>query len=162
MKVRVAAVIIDGTDILLIKHRRRGRAYWTLPGGGLEEGETLQACLQREIKEETGLDVEPRGLLFVADVIPEGSSSGHRVNLIFHSNIAGGDLTSGQSGRIDETLDRVEFVPLASIPTLELYPPIAKEIAQAFAEDFVGPTLYLGNLWRDTETSERIGGAPVE
>ncbi|HZO89495.1 MAG TPA: NUDIX domain-containing protein [Chthonomonadaceae bacterium] len=162
MKVRVAAVILKGTDILLIEHRRRGRAYWTLPGGGLEEGETLQACLLREVKEETGLDVEVRRLLFVADVIPDNPSNGHTVNLIFHAAITGGDLTPGHGGRLDETHDRVEFVPLTSVPALGLYPPIVPEIAQTFAEEFGGPTLYLGNLWREIETAQRVGGAAAE
>jgi ADP-ribose pyrophosphatase YjhB (NUDIX family) len=162
MKVRVAAVIVDDANVLLITHRRRGRTYWTLPGGGLEEGETLEACLIREIKEETGLDVELRLLLFVTDVIPESNPGEHRVNLIFHAAIAGGQLTSGHSERIDETLDRVEFVPLDSLPTLRLYPPIVEEVAQAFAEGFGGATLYLGNLWCEIETAEPIGAAPVE
>lgn len=159
MKVRVAAVIMEAECILLIEHRRRGRAYWTLPGGGLMEGETISECLRREVKEETGLDVELSHLLFVADVVPQNDSSdGHVVNLIFHAIVSGGELMPGYGGRIDETLDRVEFVPLASVPALSLYPPIALDIAEAFLREFTGKAKYLGNLWQEIQTPDRGRG----
>ena len=46
--------------ILLIQHRHYaiGHSYWLLPGGGLEGDETPEACVQREIREETHLHVE--------------------------------------------------------------------------------------------------------
>jgi ADP-ribose pyrophosphatase YjhB (NUDIX family) len=163
MKVRVAAVIMDAENILLVKHRRRGRAYWTLPGGGLMEGETVAECLRREVKEETGLDVELRNLLFVTDVVPQNDASdGHVVNLIFHAVVNGGELVPGHGGRIDETRDHVEFVPLASVPALNLYPPIALDIAEAFLVEFEGKAKYLGNLWREVKVAERTGGAHTE
>jgi mutator protein MutT len=56
--VGVGAVILDGDRVLLV---RRGQAplrgEWSLPGGAVELGETLEAALKREVLEETGLDV---------------------------------------------------------------------------------------------------------
>ncbi|MBT3269279.1 NUDIX domain-containing protein [Candidatus Poribacteria bacterium] len=51
--------------ILLIQHLEHatGRAYWVLPGGGLEEGETELECVRREVREETHLEVEVERLL---------------------------------------------------------------------------------------------------
>lgn len=101
MKVRVAALIMDAENILLVEHRRRGRAYRTLPGGGLMGGETIAECLRREVKEETGLDVELRNLLFAADVVPQDDTSdGHVVNLIFHAIVNGSDLVPSYGGRM--------------------------------------------------------------
>lgn len=159
MKVRVAAVIMEAENILLIKHRRRGRAYWTLPGGKLMEGETISECLRREVKEETGLDVELSHLLFVADVVPQNdTSNGHVVNLIFHAIVSGGELMPGYGGRMDETLDRVEFVLLASVVELDFYPPIASDILEAFMRKFTGKAKYLGNLWQEIQTPDRGRG----
>ena len=59
-----AAIFRDG-EILLIKHREHasGRAYWLLPGGGIEPDETENACVQREVREETNLEVKIDSLL---------------------------------------------------------------------------------------------------
>ncbi|MFX1278987.1 MAG: NUDIX domain-containing protein [Promethearchaeota archaeon] len=58
------AIILKG-QILLIKHSlyKDGVEYWVLPGGGREEGETEEECVQREMKEETNLDVVVERLL---------------------------------------------------------------------------------------------------
>jgi 8-oxo-dGTP pyrophosphatase MutT (NUDIX family) len=58
------AVIRDGS-ILLIKHREHasGRDYWVIPGGGREGSETEEACVRREVREETCLDVVVERLL---------------------------------------------------------------------------------------------------
>ena len=57
------ALIRDGR-ILMIKHEHDGRVYWTLPGGGVEEGETFETAVVREVHEETGLVVTVRRLLW--------------------------------------------------------------------------------------------------
>lgn len=54
-KTRYQAAIMSGEEILLIKHQehKSGRAYWLLPGGGIEDGETEVKCVEREVREET-------------------------------------------------------------------------------------------------------------
>ncbi len=57
----VAAVINDKDGRVLITQRGPNMKFfgqWEFPGGKVEEGESLQAALQREIKEELGLDIE--------------------------------------------------------------------------------------------------------
>ncbi|MFW9821036.1 MAG: NUDIX domain-containing protein [Candidatus Thorarchaeota archaeon] len=62
---RYQGAIILNDQILLIKHshHKDGVEYWVFPGGGREEGETEEECVQREIKEETNLDVVVERLL---------------------------------------------------------------------------------------------------
>ena len=48
----------------MVRHVHDGRDYWTLPGGGIEAGESPAQAAQREVHEETGLQVEAVRFLF--------------------------------------------------------------------------------------------------
>lgn len=61
---RVCAAIIRDNQILMVYHDLRDRGFWTLPGGGVEEGETLEEAVIREVKEEVNLNGEVQRLLF--------------------------------------------------------------------------------------------------
>lgn len=54
---RVGAVIRRGDMVLLIHRHKNGEEYWVLPGGGVEDEETLEEALRREVMEETSLEV---------------------------------------------------------------------------------------------------------
>jgi 8-oxo-dGTP diphosphatase len=56
----------DQGRVLLLRHTYRGRWPWGLPGGGLKPGESLEECLEREVLEEAGLQVEAEHLLSAA------------------------------------------------------------------------------------------------
>jgi ADP-ribose pyrophosphatase YjhB (NUDIX family) len=66
----VGAVIVEAGRVLLV---RRGhepmKGHWSLPGGLLELGESLSGGVIREVQEETGLIVEPLGLIELLDRI---------------------------------------------------------------------------------------------
>jgi 8-oxo-dGTP pyrophosphatase MutT (NUDIX family) len=67
---RCGGAIVRGQEVLLIRqqHWDTGRTYWWSPGGGREPGETDEACVAREVKEEVGLDVRvERPLALPAD-----------------------------------------------------------------------------------------------
>jgi mutator protein MutT len=57
-RIAVGAVVVEpGGRVLLIRRARPpGLGHWTLPGGRLEAGETLEAAVVRELREETGLE----------------------------------------------------------------------------------------------------------
>jgi ADP-ribose pyrophosphatase YjhB (NUDIX family) len=66
--VRVYGVLLDQNNRLLVSDEFiRGEYITKLPGGGLEIGEGTRDCLQREFKEETGLDVKVGEHLYTTD-----------------------------------------------------------------------------------------------
>ena len=68
--VGVGAVIVQDGKVLLVKRKYEPLAgQWSLPGGAVEVGETLEACLVREMLEETGLDVSVGPVIEVFDRI---------------------------------------------------------------------------------------------
>jgi 8-oxo-dGTP diphosphatase len=83
--VSVAAAIVDEGGRLLAV-RRRDNGHWEPPGGILELHETIQAGLIREVREETGLEVEPQALSGVYKNMRRGI-----VALVFRCRIIGGE-----------------------------------------------------------------------
>lgn len=72
--VGVAGVVTDGHGrVLLLRHRYWTRAIWGLPSGYVSAGETWEECFAREVREETGIEVE--------DVRILGTRSGFRLRV---------------------------------------------------------------------------------
>ncbi|OGO31931.1 MAG: hypothetical protein A2Z29_05950 [Chloroflexi bacterium RBG_16_56_11] len=67
IRVRPTGILIENDRILLVRQYVTATRGWSLPGGKLEAGETIEQCLVREIKEETGLDIQVKELLYVTD-----------------------------------------------------------------------------------------------
>lgn len=67
------SLIVEDECILPIRHQEHdtGRAYWVIPGGGREKGDTERACVIREMKEETNLIVEVERLFIGEAVFPD-------------------------------------------------------------------------------------------
>ena len=106
--VSVSGVIPDDHGrVLLI--RRRDNEQWEPPGGVLELGETIHDGLRREIREETGLDIEPDALTGVYKNMPRGI-----IALVFRCKITGGQLKTNSEVSAFQWADESAVHELAS------------------------------------------------
>ncbi|MEQ7848147.1 NUDIX hydrolase [Nocardioides kribbensis] len=124
------AVITDDTGhVLLALWNEGSRRQWTLPGGGVELHESVEQGVVREVKEESGYDVELGDLLGVDTYVigPERRLNGSgrpmkAVRALFAARVVGGELTHERDGSTDEArwisvhevggLDRVSVVDI--------------------------------------------------
>lgn len=108
--VRLTGVLVEDGSVLLVEQVLRERSHWNLPGGRLETGETLESCLKREMREETGLDVEIGELLYVTDRFK--TLGGHVVDMSFSVRRTCSDRPLCQTDfRDGENLRCVRMVP---------------------------------------------------
>ncbi len=66
--IRSAGIIIRGNKILLIHRKKEGDEYWVFPGGGVEDEETPEETVVREIKEELSLKASNPRLAFMYEI----------------------------------------------------------------------------------------------
>ncbi len=113
-----AVVTDDGGRILL--QRRTDNGLWALPGGGMELDDSLPGAAVREVKEETGLDVEITGLVGTytdpKHVIAYSDGEVRRqFAVVFTARITGGTLA------ISDESTELRFVPPAELSALPMH-----------------------------------------
>ena len=128
MKARVA-VERDG-DLLLARHERPGDAFWCLPGGGVDDRETLEQAAIRELEEEAGVAVVLDGVVWLADGPGEGDEHGI-VEVVFRGTLADGGEPRLVAASGDSSLVAIRWFPVAALPG-DLRPAaLARRIAAA-------------------------------
>ncbi len=110
-KVAVVAFIEQGNQILLIKRGvNPGRGKWALPAGYVDYGEAPDEALLREVKEETGLDIDITGLI---NVTGGSSADGASIVLTYSAKV-----TNGIARAHDDAVDVMWLSPEDVLPQL--------------------------------------------
>ena len=92
----VGAIIIDKNKVLLIRRAAPpGKGLWAIPGGIVKLGEKLEDAVKREVKEETGLEVEVGKLIDLVEVLikdDKGRIEYHYIIADYETKVIGGKL----------------------------------------------------------------------
>jgi len=125
-----AAIVRDGKVLAVRRARSPALNLYTLPGGGVEIGETLHEAVVREVREETGLDVEPVALAGEREVIvrdAQGQVERHFVILCFAARWRAGEPV------LNDELDDARWIDPAEIGNLRTTEGLADIVAAAVA-----------------------------
>jgi ADP-ribose pyrophosphatase YjhB (NUDIX family) len=122
-----SAVVVD-QDARILLHRRTDNELWSIPGGGMEIGETIAETVVREVEEETGLQVEPERLVGIytnprhVTAYDDGEVR-QQFSICFACRIVGGQLLD----RAEESLE-VGFFSPQQIEAMPMHPSIRLRI----------------------------------
>jgi ADP-ribose pyrophosphatase YjhB (NUDIX family) len=119
--VGVGAVVFDDGRLLLVKRGHDpGKGLWAVPGGKVHWGERLDIALSREVREETGLEVEVGEVIWVGQHV---SPDNHLVLIDFRAGLVGGELSAGDDA------DEARWVGRSELERLELTPTMYELVA---------------------------------
>jgi mutator protein MutT len=94
----VGALIFEGRNILLVERAKEPlKGYWSIPGGIVEAGERLEDAVRREVREETGLEIEPLAMFEIFErIMPDSEARPeyHYVLIDYLCRAVGGQLAA--------------------------------------------------------------------
>jgi len=123
-----AAIVRDGQVLLVRRARAPASGLFSLPGGVVEAGETLHEAVVREVREETGIAIEPVALAGFRETIvrdQEGQVERHFVILPFAARWIAGEPN------LNEELSEARWVDPGEITGMPTTPGLADIVASA-------------------------------
>lgn len=111
-QIRVTGVLLQNDKLLVVKQKLSNR-MWSLPGGKLENGESIEECLRREMFEETGLHTQMEKMLYVCE---KKNVSPPVIHITFLVTQVGGEITLPTNEFDENPIFDVKWVDISKLP----------------------------------------------
>jgi 8-oxo-dGTP diphosphatase len=129
--VGVGGILFQEERVLLVRRGKEpARGQWSIPGGVVDTGETLREAVAREMREETGIQIEPTALIKILDRIfrnGRGRVAYHYVLVDFLCRYIGGEVRAGSDAL------EARFIPVADLSSLDVIP-VARDVIYEAAQ----------------------------
>jgi len=135
-QIRVTGILLQRDEVLLVK-QKVGKRNWSLPGGRVENGETLKDALIREIMEETGLAVQINRMLYICD---KPDVSPPILHITFLLDFLDGEIALPSNEFDENPISDVQFVPISELPHYGF----TKRFIDVIRNDFPDSGNYMG------------------
>jgi 8-oxo-dGTP diphosphatase len=127
-RIAAYALLVDARErVLLTLWNEAAEPLWTLPGGGVDFGETVAEAAVREVREETGYEIALGPVLGIDSftVVEDRERPFKSVRVVFAAHVVGGELEHEVGGSTDEA----RWIPLVDVPALPRVPLVDVGIA---------------------------------
>ena len=102
-RISAGAIVIQRNAILLVRYMESdGKSFLVGPGGGVLSDEGINKAVTREVREETGLEVNPHKILFVEDLLWDRY---RMVKIWLLCNLVGGELAKTQHAKVEGIIE---------------------------------------------------------
>ncbi|MEK4251830.1 NUDIX domain-containing protein [Paenibacillus sp. FSL W7-1287] len=134
IRIRPTALIMNEGHILLIEYQENNQYHYNLPGGGVEQGESVTDTLRRELLEEANVEIKIGKIAFLYEYCPHKQSGDYDsetpvLNIIFDCEIQDGFIA-----KLPESPDPnqvgVRWIPIDKLDSIILYPNIREHIVE--------------------------------
>ena len=129
--VAVGGIVIRAGAVLLIRRGKEPmKGHWSIPGGAVEPGELLADALRREMREETGLEVEVGDLLEVVERVFRNAAGEVEYHYVIHDYAC--EAPTGEP-RAGGDAAETAWAPAAGLEAYDLSDSALRVIRKAFA-----------------------------
>jgi ADP-ribose pyrophosphatase YjhB (NUDIX family) len=135
----VTAIVTDSGGRLLLVHKT-DNDLWALPGGGMDLGESIKDAVVREVREETGLEIDVSGLVGIYTnpghvMAYDDGEVRQQFSVCFRTRLLGGEV------RTSSETSEVRFVPVSEVDELDMHPSMRLRVQHWLderAEPYIG------------------------